>query len=148
MSVSRKLAKLAGWCRWHEVDDLNGVTLWSVTLSVLVHDEATFVRLSGHPNASPVVRDHAIGEFTLDGIRVRWVFTCELTKRAPNSPGFIEENALIVRATPTARKGAYVGLAALIYYVREACLMFPAFREELEEMISLLPSKPTTEVTP
>jgi hypothetical protein len=60
----------------------------------------------------------------------------------PAEPGHIGDGMFVLVGSQTARWHPMIGLTTLIYYVRKACLTYPAFREELEEMLSLLPARP------
>lgn len=58
----------------------------------------------------------------------------------PDGPGVVTSDAFTIVGKPRSKKGYGIWLVALIYYVREACIRFPAFREELAEMLIMLPS--------
>lgn len=64
----------------------------------------------------------------------------ELKPKFKRKPGVIMDGVgFIMCGNEQARKAACMWLPTLIFYVRQACMRYPAFREELEEMISLIP---------
>jgi hypothetical protein len=64
-----------------------------------------------------------------------------LPKHKELGPGIVTSHSFVIKPKPSSKKCGAIWLPALIYYAREAALMFPQFRKELEEMIRHLPKE-------